>query len=214
MIRSGVWPLTVILFASLAASTQASVIPFSARASNLPVIGTTTTPPFDLSQGGTFSLGSPQLIGDQYTALWWTHNSVPIDGSVAVDVMSLPTPGLPAGVSYSAQIMVPIHGDIHGDGLTSDLQGGYSGTGASARSFYTPGTVLPQDLVDLLAHPERIHLNAITSGGHNNFLVTSLTIDGLQPAPVPEPSVLCVLVVGLGGAAIRRMKRRRILGAS
>jgi hypothetical protein len=53
-----------------------------------------------------------------------------------------------------------------------------------------------------------IPASAYTTGGYMSYLLTTLSVDPpVQLAPVPEPSVLATLLLGLGGLAWRHRRR-------
>jgi hypothetical protein len=72
--------------------------------------------------------------------------------------------------------------------------------------LHQPGD-LPQPLLDLLQHPERIHLSSPWQLGRPGTLPQAyLTIDPANP--VPEPTTLATITMGLGGLALLRLWKR------
>jgi hypothetical protein len=210
---SRVGPIALLVVALFSGSASASAIEFRAIVSALPENPPESVAPVDLLQGGTYSAGSPSLSPlTQYEALFYTHNSISINQTANVEFGVYVPSGGSAIADSVAEILVqvPIHGTIFGDGLTSDLQGGFGGTGSTATILPFP-VGLPPELVDLIQHPERVHISAYVSGGSANNLVTTLSIDGFGAAmPVPEPTTLCVFAISLvGGALSRRLHSTR-----
>jgi hypothetical protein len=164
----------------------------------------------DLSKGGTYSLPSYSLYG--YPNIWNSQANTIAPGSV-IGVWFTPSGGSPGGPQFNdplVSVVVPITGDIRQVG--PERAGGYYfGTGASAM-LEIAGTppVLPPEVADLLAHPDRIHLDGFVNGGTNNIMNNELRINPYKPNPVPEPSMLAVFAVSVGGmtALLRGRKSR------
>ena len=166
--------------------------------------------PVDLQNGGTYALGSTSL-NPPYSSLFWTNNSSSLNETGEVYFGAW----LPGGQSSSNStwvqigVTVPITGSVQGNTLTSDLQGGYSGTGTTATVYSSlPPTdgVLPSPLLDLLTNPGRVHIQADITGGTQNNLVATLTID---PFAIPEPTAMSLLLVGIGAMTWIRRSRGR-----
>ena len=157
----------------------------------------------DLAQGGSYQVASPTLNGSTYSSLMWTRNSLPLDGP-AIIVFHATDTSDPTKDLGQVAVTVPYSGTIFGDGLTADLQGGYNGTGAASSAYTGTNSNTPPPLLDLLTHPDRVHLDAHMTGGYFNELLTTMTLDPMPaPAAVPEPSALATLLIGLGGLVWR-----------
>jgi hypothetical protein len=200
---------SLALVALLNTSVHGSPIQYTAFVAGAPQIWSQTQLPVDLAKGGSYELGSPPLAPTSFDSVAWSTRSISLDGNATVSFGAW-DPADPTKYLGGVSVAVPFRGSIFGDGTTSDLQGGYSGTGVSAQASSFPGVSLPGPLLDLVSHPDRVHLSAYTTGGHMSYLLTTLSIDSpVQLAPVPEPSVLATLLLGLGGLAWRRRRRPR-----
>ncbi|MFI5454880.1 MAG: PEP-CTERM sorting domain-containing protein [Isosphaerales bacterium] len=199
--------LSLAFIAGLNSEALADPIQYVAEVYGAPWVSVGTGISVDLSKGGTYSLDSTSL-NSPYSTLFGTNNSSSLNSTGYVYVGTY-VPSGPSGtgsVWVQIGVTVPISGSVNGNLTSSDLHGGYSGTGASAGFFpYSPSPSLdiPQPLLDLIAHPDRIHVQALVTGGHDNDLVSTLTID---PLSIPEPTALSVLLVGIGGVAWARRK--------
>jgi len=186
----------------------ANPIQYTADVYGVPWSNVRTGLPVDLINGGTYQLDSASLNSPD-SFLFWTNNSSSLNG-IGHIYFGAYVPSGPSGSDSTwvqIGVTVPITGSIQGSALTSDLQGGDSGTGVSASFFPTvPSTlaIVPQPLLDLLADPGRIHIQANITDGTQNDLVSTLMID---PLSIPEPTALSVLLVAIGGAALTRRMR-------
>ncbi len=197
---------SLALVALLNTSVHGSPIQYTATVAGAPEIWSWITLPVDLVQGGSSELGSPALAPiSTYGSLEWSTRSIPLDGNAAV-IISAKDPADPTKYLGSVDVAVPIVGSISGNGVTSNLGGGYSGTGVLAADGSLPG-VTPAPLLDLVSHPDRVHLSAYVTGGHMSYLLTTLSIDPPVQVFVPEPSVLATLLLGLGGLAWHHRRR-------
>jgi hypothetical protein len=123
------------------------------------------------------------------------------------------------GSSPSAGDAVTVNGDIHGSYSVTwyenpNMSGSVSGSGTSAALSMTPGSSpadVPPYLADLLNHPERVSYGGIVTGGYQNILATTLTIappvDPNAVLPVPEPSMLAIVLMTLASLPITRRMR-------
>jgi hypothetical protein len=89
--------------------------------------------------------------------------------------------------------------------------GSFTGSITSINLLNFSGTTdIPQPLLDLIHHPERIHVSGTGPGTIDSHFSTYLTIDppAPAPAPVPEPSALATFLALVGGCAFRRRRLR------
>ncbi len=209
IIRSMCRLFFALLAAFLSSAASASSIQYTASFAGLPAGGALQSSiAVDVAQGGSYQVAAPILNGSAYSSLEWTRNSLPLDGS-AIILFHAADSSDPTKNLGQVAVDVPYNGTISGDRFTADLQGGYTGTGAVSPTYSFTNSNTPPLLVDLLAHPDRVHLSAHMTGGGLNVLLTTMTIDPQpEPAPVPEPSVLATLVVGLGSLVLRGDWRR------
>jgi hypothetical protein len=85
--------------------------------------------------------------------------------------------------------------------------GSFTGVATDVSPSWTQGSVIPESLVDLISNPSRIHLSTTLSvdpSGYQSMVNVYLTID---PASVPEPSTLILMLATLVGVVV--VKRRR-----
>ena len=66
---------------------------------------------------------------------------------------------------------------------------------------------LPAPLLDILNHPDHLHLSMIVEGGNENILDVTMTFDPPAAFETPEPTALVTIL--LGAAAVRLRQRRR-----
>lgn len=206
-IRFLTWLSSFALTTWLATAATASSIEYTAQVVGAPQIWEGQQPSLsvDLMQGGSYGIGSPALAPIYDGTLAYTRNSVSLD-TTALVMFYAQEPGRTDGAVI---VTVPIRGSIYGDGFTSDLEGGYTASGVSSQVSNFPGGNLPPPLLDLLSHPERVSLTATVTGGHMSYLTTTLGISPfVDPVPVPEPSVLVTLLLGLGAFGWHRSSRR------
>jgi hypothetical protein len=193
------------LTTSLATAATASPIQYTASVT-APQIWSPTPIAVDLSRGGSYEVGSPALAPVYGGTLAYTTKSVPLDGDAYVNIDSS-DPQDPTHGGW-VEVRIPISGSIRGDGATSDLQGGYAGIGSSALTNDSTRASLPAPMLDLLANPERVSISAFVTGGHMSYLQTTLSIGATaDPAPVPEPSALATLLLGVWVFVWRRRGR-------
>lgn len=104
-----------------------------------------------------------------------------------------------------------VTGSITGPGGGSTRWSGtYSGRATSA-SLLQPSmdsSQLPAPLLDILTHPDHLHLSAVVDGGNRNYLDVTLTLDPPSPSEVPEPTALVTLTAAAAGLSLRRWWRR------
>ncbi len=207
MSRRFVASLTCVVLATLLeAPGRASPIQYTASLT-VPLMYWPTTLQVDPQNGGSYALpqASAQSAFSRYD---YTSGGAPLDGNVVVTFHAT-DPANPATDLGTVAVTVPYHGGVGGDGWTADLQGGYFGTGKnSAVNLSPPGTVLPAPLLDLLSHPDRVGLQAVVDGGYESTLDATMYIGGMvAPAPIPEPTVLATLALGMGGLLLHRLRR-------
>jgi hypothetical protein len=187
----------------------------------------------DLSTGGSVLLGSSYDLPsgwDQWTLTDPGNSRAGISPKSALDVNS--DFGLTIQLDFAntdTTVSLTASGTVTGH-LTQDepgwrYAGGYSGVanGFDPNYFYYPyqsGPIdLPQPILDLIQHPERIHVSGSAHGVGGFFTyATTLTIDPPSPSSptvVPEPStwtlffVLSAGLVGYSRHAQRRSKGSR-----
>ena len=93
------------------------------------------------------------------------------------------------------------------------LSGSYTGTADTVTSFGLPGAnapPLPASLLDLVHHPERIHIGGYVDGRELNYLEMYIKIDP-TPAPAPEPGTLVLFGAFGAGLVIRRWRKRGLV---
>jgi hypothetical protein len=196
---------SLALVALLNTSVHGSPIQYTAFVAGAPQIWSQTQLPVDLAQGGSYELGSPPLAPTSSDSVAWSTRSISLDGNATVSFGAW-DPADPTKYLGGVSVAVPFGGSISGTGVTSNLGGGYSGTGVLAADNSLPG-VTPAPLLDLVSHPDRVHLSAYVTGGHMSYLLTTLSIDPPVQVFVPEPSVLATLLLGLGGLAWHHRRR-------
>jgi hypothetical protein len=202
--------LCAVLASCLTSAASASSIQYTASFENIPeYAGTPRSIGVDLAQGGSYQVAEPALLGNAaFQPLMRTSNSISLNGTAIIVFHATDTsdPTSPKDLGQ-VSVSVPYSGYISGQISSQDLNGLYNGTGSSATSSITNANAPPL-LLDLLAHPDQIHLSAYMTGGYRNYLLTTMTIDPQpEPVAVPEPSVLATLVVGLGGLVWRGFRR-------
>ncbi len=176
------------------------------------------TDPVDITNGGTYLINSEDLTspsswsgGVDYTPI--TPNQ-PFEHGFVFELGVKGDPGPFQGMSWA-----PADGTVSGEIDSSNNGTQFSG-GFTARDISFHSTLpVPQALLDLIQHPERIHINGVVNG---NQLEVSLTIDpsnsaveptnpgsGSDQPPVfiPEPGSLAVWMVVLSGGATWYRKR-------
>ncbi len=197
----------LFLVAFLDAPGRASPLQYTASLTT-PLMYWPTTLQVDPQNGGSYAL--PQASAQSaYSSYDFTSKGAPLDGQLVITIQAT-DPANPSANLGTVAVTVPYQGGVGGDGLTADLQGGYQGTGRSAVNLSPPGTSLPAPLLDLLSHPDRVDVYASVTGGYESTLDATLYIGGMvAPAPIPEPSVLATLVLGITGLVLHRLRRPR-----
>jgi len=166
----------------------------------------------DLSQGGTVSLGTgtPAAIGPWIPDDSGTIHQT-IDNGFSFSLRFFPSGTTPDSMLPRLDVEGHVSGHLEST-PSGDREGGsFVGTATSVNLIGDHGSnTIPQPLLDLLAHPGRIHVFADSPGYVLSQFDTMLTIDPPSPqsiSPVPEPSVLETLLVAAGGLAVmRRLK--------
>lgn len=170
-----------------------------------------------LTTGGTVALpdgdlGMPQPDPNQ---------SYPVAAQTPIDErfsFHLGVPGVPgSSAPFSTDIpFLDIEGHVTGTifgpgGMPLRYWGNFEGTATSINVLgagVSPGTAIPPELLDLAAHPERIHISAVVSGGSRPFWQTTLTIDPPSTASVPEPTSLAAFLASIVGLGWHRRRTR------
>jgi hypothetical protein len=166
----------------------------------------------DLSLGGTVSLGTgiPAAIGP-----WIPDNNgtihQTIDNGFSFQLRYFPTGTTPDPLLPRLDIEGHVSGYLDTT-PSGDREGGtFAGTVTSINLINDQGNSdVPRPLLDLLAHPQRIHINANSAGYVLSQFDTILTIDPPDPqsvSQVPEPSTLATLLLAAIGSALRRWRR-------
>jgi hypothetical protein len=186
----------------------ADPIQYVAEVYGAPWVSVGTEITVDPSAGGTYTLDSTSLISP-YQFLLGTNGTSSLNSTGYVYLGAyVPSGSSPGGTAWvQIGVTVPSSGMVSSPSNSNILQGGDSGTGFSpgfAAGSATSGVDVPPLLLDLIADPGRIHIQATVTGGPQNDLVTTLTID---PLSVPEPTATCVLVAGIAGTTWLRRKR-------
>jgi hypothetical protein len=89
--------------------------------------------------------------------------------------------------------------------------GSFTGSITSINLLNSSGTTdIPQPLLDLIHHPERIHVSGSAPGTILSQFSTYLTIDPPAPAPVPEPPAMTTFLALIGAWAGRRRLRSAV----
>lgn len=168
------------------------------------------------TRGGTFVLSAGPLTGRKTEARpdvpggWsYAEEHIPVGGEFGLQLL-LYRPGDAAGhASAGVMLRGSLAGEIAGQRGRSNYYGGYAGTVDSADvSDWAPaGSGIPAGLLDVLRDPGRIHVRAEVTGGVQNILKITLTVD-----PVPEPTTLAILLAGAGVGAAAAARRRRRAG--
>lgn len=162
------------------------------------------------SKGGSIpfmggSLGTTSS-GGNYS---WPPTTYPVDGTFSFLVGVL-APG--STDQYEGPWLV-VNGTVNGSitgptGQPARWSGGYSGTATSVsvQDAGSPQAIaqMPLPLLDILNHPDHLHINVLVDGGNANLLDTTLTFDPPGSTEVPEPTALATLLVAAAGLALRR----------
>jgi hypothetical protein len=105
---------------------------------------------------------------------------------------------------------IPVTGEFLGPSdPTPRWSGSYSGTASSVTVFSNPQDVaqLPTPLLDILNHPDHLHLSMVVDGGYQDIMDVTLTFDPPAAIETPEPTALATLLIG-ATAVLRRNRRR------
>ena len=169
-------------------------------------------------QGGTLSLGSAHIIhpadpSPQSTG--WLPMDLAVDSRFNL-WLKFSRPGSTNPLDTAAvTIGGPLTGRLTGGTLTSNVSGGFQGAPEfNGVTGYSPGSSLPSPLLTAFTN---VQVTGVMTGGVRNLLEMRLVVpkpaalDPGTPQPVPEPTTLAVLALGLGwvGVAGRRVASRR-----
>ncbi len=112
--------------------------------------------------------------------------------------------------------VIEVSGNITGtligpSGLPPRDSGQLSGTATSVTMFDGDSPAnLPPALLDLVNHPDHLHLSAVVTDGNENILQFTLSLDTPAEVPAPEPSALATLATaGAGLVLVRSMAAPR-----
>jgi hypothetical protein len=162
----------------------------------------------DPSQAYQASIGSEHLprqmtdFGPPY-GFDYAQHTMPINSNFTFELgMADPSKAQPSFLGPWLLIAGHVQGSVIGPAHQSHMNGGFSGVASSVSIIGDPpGVPVPQALLDLAHHPERVHISGIVTGGALNLLQTQLEIS--PPVLAPEPSTVAVFVVVLAGTALR-----------
>jgi hypothetical protein len=158
----------------------------------------------DLTTGGTVQLGTLAFDNTQVGLFPTPVQSV----GGRFDFFVEPTNGnVVPGLSVDGQFQGSIVGPAGDPGRWYG-----SITGVASQVFPLPSPFssppLPEPLLDLINNPSRIHISTtvgLSGSLSQSFININLTID---PATVPEPSTLVVMLTTLAGVILRGKRRR------
>jgi hypothetical protein len=199
------WFVSVVII--LESPVKASPLHFDARITSITQVGELDIDSVDPIRGGVYNVAGSWMDVSPFSSLIWTRNSIPVSGVAGVLIETKVSDG-GGTLLFGVVVKLPFQGMVSGDG-TSHLSGifnGAIGTSADLYDPFIPRDQYPQPILDLLTHPDRVHLTGYVTGGRDNVLGYQLTID---PSPVPEPTVLALLVMGIGGLGFGRLRSLR-----
>jgi hypothetical protein len=162
----------------------------------------------DLTQGATVNLGALPITGTPGPG-----GSYPLAGRFELDVSVQPLQG---AIFDTARLFGSFSGFVLGPtGSSSNLGGGFNAPIAGAE--FSPGSYndIPA-LGALMLHSERVQVNAnvVTNLSGKSSLDISMTISPpgviIPPTPIPEPTALATIVLGLAGLVVRQKQTRRL----
>ncbi len=105
---------------------------------------------------------------------------------------------------------IPVTGEFIGPSDPGPRwSGSYSGTASSVTVFSNPQDVsqLPTPLLDILNHPDHLHLSMVVDGGEENIVDVTMTFDPPAAFETPEPTALATLLVGAAAVLLRHRRR-------
>src|SRR5262249_21351948 len=135
----------------------------------------------DPSQTYQASIGSEHLprqmadFGLPY-GVDYAQQTMPINSNFTFELgMADPSKTQPSFIGPWLTIDGHVQGSVSGPEHKSQLSGGFSGVASSVSVNGDPsGDPIPQALLDLVQHPERVHIAGIVTGGAMNLLETQL----------------------------------------
>jgi hypothetical protein len=210
--------LSLVAFAGLIPAAQSAPMAFQAQDFlNVPgvYLMSTIAPLPDLSTGGRVALTDyilPLVNGSPGT---YPPILTPIDSNFTFNIrllnsdkMTAPDPTKPLLGYALLTISGQATGSIYGPTGNPPRNGGSFSSDNISVQVNDQWGPLPQQLLDLASHPERIHINGTNDWQYGRAVIhVSLTIDPPPPAPVPEPTAAAPWLVGLAVLALRHRAR-------
>jgi hypothetical protein len=182
----------------------------------------TIVPLPDLTTGGRVLLGVDILPRALPSQLSYPRSVQPIDERFEFAIREQSSPGQSEALAGYTLFVVSGHvtGSIVGpSSLPPRNSGSFSGVADSVDIATVPGHI-PQQLLELAAHPERIHVEGVDGWGPSTEqaeIDVWLKLDpSTLPAAIPEPSTAATVAVGITAVLWRRRSRvagRRILAS-
>jgi hypothetical protein len=212
--------LSLVVVADLMPAAFSAPMSFQAQDFyNVPgvyLLGTVTPLP-SLSTGGTVAVWDYDLPSLNGASGSYPPVTTPIDQNFSFTIRELGSdkmtaPDLTNPLLGYALLTVSGHatGSIYGPtGMPPRNGGSFSSSDISIQAQNQSGP-LPQELLDLANHPERIHIDGTNDwqDGHAVIHVT-LTTDPPLEAAVTEPTAAAPLLLGIAMLALRRRARNR-----
>jgi hypothetical protein len=164
----------------------------------------------DLSVGGSVPLGVDPLIRPDPSSVTYPPQSQPINEPFSFAIRELNVPGQTDALS--GYTLLTVYGQVTGSilgasGVPPRNGGSFSGVATRIDVTSLPGVTVPQQLLDLASHPERIHITGVDTwlfSTDQAAIDVSLTIDPPPlPAAIPEPTTAVTIIVGFILAACR-----------